>query len=173
MLLSMSMTFPTNVMAMNQPSWKQKGWSVTQAAPGMNATDSHSYDLIFTSLSNINTFHIVGSLWLSSREMKLLLLPILQMNFTVSHNPPSFLRLFLPVSVPQLQLYNLLWKFLVFYNTAKLSYSFRSSTCCAFFMRLSPINPGTLTSIFFEFQLDITGLCRWGSGKASACQCRR
>ena len=156
----------------NQPSWKQKRWSVTQAALGMNATDSHSYDLIFTSLSNINTFHIVGSLQLSSRAIKRLSLPILQMNVPVSHKPPSFLRIYLPVSVPQLHLYNLFWKFFVFYNTAKLSYSFRSSTCCAFFMRPSPVNPGTLTSTFFEFQL-VTGLCRWGSGKESACQCRR
>lgn len=89
----------------NKPSWKEKGCSVMGAAPGMNATNSHCHCLIFPSFSNIETFHIVGRLWLSSRALKWLLLPVLQMTWVPSHNPPSFL--FIPLSVLLLQLYNL------------------------------------------------------------------
>lgn len=69
------------------------------AAPGMNATDSHCYHLKFKHFSNINTFQIVVSHWLSSRALKWLLLPVSQIILVLNHKLPSFLNVFTPVSV--------------------------------------------------------------------------
>lgn len=85
------------------------------AAPGMNAPDSHCYYSEFTSFSNINNFQIAVSRWLSSRALKWLVLSVLQIILVLSHKPPSFLCVFIPVSVLLLQIYNLFWKSLLFY----------------------------------------------------------